>query len=175
MFGAGLSFRKNIIQGIFMSKHPLFLTGRTKNTLLRGDDSELCMRTLMAGYDNYYCEELILQHNILPTRVTWDYVKKARLGGGIAETILSMYRAINTGKVPRNYIAHTSYVIYRWWKYFRGTQSLRNLNIQGTFESFEFMFLWGLTKGLFFFNPIRYGCIRKELLEIYSENQKLKS
>lgn len=174
MFGAGLSFRTHVIQGIFNSGHPLFLTGRTKNTLLRGDDSELCMRTVMAGYDAYYSEELVLQHNILSARVTWDYVKKARYGGGIAETVLSMYRAINMGQEPRDYIILASSVISRWWKLLKRLSSIRNLKEPGTCESFEFHFLKGQVKGLFIFHPLRYARIRKELLEIHSEKKHLK-
>ena len=167
LFGAGLAFRLPVIQSIVADAN-LYLTGRTKNRLLRGDDSELCMRCLMMGYDTYYSNDLLLVHNLLPERVTWDYVKKARLGGGMAEIVLSIYRSINMGQEPRSYFGEMLFVVRRWLSFISRPENIFHVNKDGSLESFEFQYLKGLVNGLVYFSPKRYNVIRNELLRLNS-------
>lgn len=92
LFGAGLSFRSPAIRAIFFDGPPLFLTGRTGDVLLRGDDSELCLRCVLLGWRLWYDEDLRIRHNILPRRISWDYVLRAVYGGGVASVVLQLYK-----------------------------------------------------------------------------------
>lgn len=168
LFGAGLSFRSNIIKNIFNEGNRLLLTGRTNNCLLRGDDSELCMRCLMSGFDVYYSKKLLIHHNILPGRVNWDYVSRARFGGGVAEIILSIYRAINSGKSPNTYTGELFFVVRRWLRFISKPSSFFKVRHEGSIESFEYQFLKGLVYGLIIFYPLKYRRIRGELLDAVS-------
>ncbi len=174
LFGAGLSFRNEVIQNIFNQSNELYLTGRTGNKLLRGDDSELCMRCLLLGYNVYYSDEMHLTHNILPERVTWDYVQKARFGGGMADIILSLYRSINMGDKPKSYFKVVLSVMKRWLLFIINPENIVRGNKEGMLASFEYHYLKGLTSGLFLFPPKRYNDIRNNLLQIKHECNKYK-
>ena len=62
LWGAGLSVRKNIFENIQGKKYQWILTGRKGNTLLAGDDGEICKAVLLSGYKLYYKKDLSLIH-----------------------------------------------------------------------------------------------------------------
>lgn len=92
LFGAGLSFRTPVIKKILVQRGHFFLMGRTGNILLRGDDSEMCMQCILEGWKVWYEDDLTLEHNILAERITPEYVKNARFGGGVASIVLDLYK-----------------------------------------------------------------------------------
>lgn len=92
LFGAGLSFRTPVIKKILVQRGHFFLMGRTGDILLRGDDSEMCMQCILEGWKVWYEDDLTLEHNILSERITPEYVKNARFGGGVASIVLDLYR-----------------------------------------------------------------------------------
>lgn len=117
LFGAGLSFRSEIIKDILLDEHELFLIGRRGTTLLRGDDSELCLRCVLLGWRLWYDETLHIQHNILSSRISWDYVKEAVHGGGIASLIIRLYKnKIKEEELPgyfhNFFITLKEYIVY---------------------------------------------------------------
>ena len=164
-FGAGLSFRTAVIKEVFSSGLPLYLVGRTKNTLLRGDDTEMYLRARLMGWNFYYDSSLELQHYLLARRINWDYICRARKGGGLAGTILNMYTRLLNGGEPFSYRQFARSVLNKWKQYFKEHKWKAFLiKKEGSEASFQFYRLFGMTKALFFYRK-DYGTIRRRLLE----------
>jgi len=73
LWGAGLAGRRELLLHIFNDAYPFLMVGRTGKTVLSGDDSEMCLRALLAGYHLYYDERLVYWHSIPATRLTDAY------------------------------------------------------------------------------------------------------
>ena len=101
LFGAGLAGRTRVMRQVFETGPPMQLVGRTGNALLRGEDSEICLRAALMGWKLWYEEALRLEHFLKSSRLTWDYVKRARTGGAAARVILEMYQRLLEGQKPR--------------------------------------------------------------------------
>lgn len=142
LFGAGLSFRTELIKEILSDSNRLLLMGRTKNSLLRGDDSELCMQAILFGWKIWYEDNLILQHNILSRRINWEYVKNARFGGGMASIVLDNYRAIILGKEPVSYFQSLLNNLKEYFKFVK-TKKILQRNIEGSKISFDYHVIKG--------------------------------
>ena len=164
-FGAGLSFRTAVIKEVFSSGLPLFLVGRTKNSLLRGDDTEMYLRCRLMGWNFYYDPSLELQHYLLARRINWKYLCRARKGGGLAITILKMYLLLLNGREPFTYRRFARFVLDKWKQYFK-EHKLKALLIkkEGSEASFQFYQFVGMTRALFFYRK-DYSTIRRQLLE----------
>jgi len=150
LVGAGLSFRTSVIREIFSSTLPLFLVGMKKNLLLRGEDSELCLRAALMGWDLWYERSLRLKHYILGKKLNWDYVLHLREGGGAAEVILAIYRDLLAQKSPLSY-KELSSSICREWEDFWAKLKEKDLSLlrkEGAYESFSYSYLKGKTDGL---------------------------
>ncbi|MFT4176388.1 MAG: glycosyltransferase [Luteolibacter sp.] len=91
LWGSGLSLRKSLWNEIF-KEHPSILTGRLGNNLTSGEDSEICARLLILGYQLHYYPDLSFVHLIPTQKLTTDY--RDRLLAGLSETksILRPYR-----------------------------------------------------------------------------------
>lgn len=76
VYGAGMTTRTELAKKIFNDAYPFLLTGRKGDVCLSGEDGEYCTRVLMMGYDVYYSEDLYYWHEIDPSRLTDEYVKK---------------------------------------------------------------------------------------------------
>ena len=92
LWGAGLSIRKVIIDEIFSSKHNLMMTGRSRDVITSGDDSEICFLCRLMGWDLWYENNLLLFHKIAPSRLNWKYYCKLNEGFGSASLVLGVYK-----------------------------------------------------------------------------------
>jgi glycosyltransferase involved in cell wall biosynthesis len=168
VFGAGVSFRTQVIRSILFSDLPLFLVGRTKNELLRGEDTEIAFRALLAGWKFYYDDSLRLKHNLIENRVNWGYVCRAVKGGGNADIILSIYRNLLMGKNPSSRRQLFTGILKSWKNYLKKNYKyLFNLKAEGAEYSARFYWLYGNITGLYrYWNS--YPGIRKKIIEYYS-------
>lgn len=96
VWGAGLITRKSLMVKAFDKNFPFLLMGRKENILLAGDDSEVCKRILLLGYNLFYNEKLHYQHYIPVNRLTWSYKKNMFLGFRNSIPILNKYDIILT-------------------------------------------------------------------------------
>jgi len=92
VFGAGISFRTQILLDIFNSSLPLFMVGRKKNQTLSGEDEELCFRAILMGWQIWYEESLRLKHRIVPGRLSWHYLWKLQRSFSESTLVLDIYR-----------------------------------------------------------------------------------
>lgn len=171
-FGAGLSFRTRVIRSILFSGPPLFLVGRTKNALIRGDDTEMALRCVLLGWDFYYEPALKLQHNLLPNRVNWEYVCRARKGGGISSIILKIYRDLIKNKEPGDYGKTVRFVLRKWKEFFIQYKGrLFSIKKEGAEPSFLFYRLVGMSRGLSMYRKT-YGHIRREIVDYFEQGDQ---
>lgn len=162
LFGAGLSFRSEVIKKVLVDNfYNLVLMGRTENTLLRGDDSELCMLAILNGWHVWYQDDLILHHNILERRINWDYVKNARFGGGMASVVLDMYRFEILNKPIDSFSINFLKSFIRFLRFIFSTK-FKKRDLEGCDESFEYYALKGRVYALLkIFTPKKYNQIKK--------------
>ena len=139
--GAGASGRTAIVKSI-LNKSPFLLHGRRNIQLTSGEDSELCYKLRLAGYDIYYSSKLTFRHLIPANRLSWTYLQKLNIG--LAETfvILNLYeRALNSNKKHlsafywlKQLFYFTAIYIKYWFPYYKIYK-----NTEGTVEEIRHM------------------------------------
>lgn len=150
VYGAGLCIRKEILADIYNMSIPLFLTGRTNNVLLSGDDSEICMRAILKGYKIYYSDNLTLIHVIPKERLTWEYFMKMAEGHNAARTILSIYTQLIHRKQVYSRLDIFKVLLDDWLNYAK-TYQFKNRSSAGALSSITYARLMGRTKGFMYF------------------------
>lgn len=170
LYGAGLSLRTQVLRSVFDPALPFFLVGRTKDTLNRGDDSEICLRAGLLGWKLWYESSLKLKHNIIKSRVNWEYVLQARRGGGHAEIILKIYRDLLEGKTPLTYSEMSEYISSLWqefWQKRKNRKDLLKLIEIGEKPSLRYHYLQGFTDGFFKIDKHEYDITREKIIAFF--------
>lgn len=120
LWGAGLSFRKSLFEQVEAAGFPFLLKGRTGMNLTAGEDTELCLAFIAAGYHLWYIESLTLEHAIPAGRLTWDYGKNLFRALGKAEYFLDLYRLEIDGTGAPFLVMHLrlskTLVLYSGWR-----------------------------------------------------------
>ncbi|MBN1224491.1 MAG: glycosyltransferase family 2 protein [Candidatus Aminicenantes bacterium] len=167
MFGAGLSFRTHALKATLFSDLPLFLEGRTKDALTRGDDTEIALRFRLMGWDFYYDDSLVLKHNLSGHRLNWKYVSQARKKGGQVSLILKIYRDILNGRPTLSYWGAVRLVLRKWKNYFKANKlSPSRMRKAGSNSSSRFFRLVGMSRGLLIGGK-KYNAIREKIVAHY--------
>ena len=165
LVGAGLAMRRAVLDAVFHEGPPLFLTGRRGNVPLRGEDSEICLRAKLLGWELWYEPSLRLRHRIAPARLNWDYVLDARRGGGRADTVLLLLGELVEGLRPLSFEMR-SVALREWWQeWWKNLGPLERINTEGDPLALRKAYLEGLTAGLLDMGRERYRSIRGQLLE----------
>jgi glucosyl-dolichyl phosphate glucuronosyltransferase len=89
--GAGLVIYRNAIEKSGWLDRQ-FLTGRAGTKLTAGDDSEIILRILNAGYELWYTPDCILHHFIPERRISETYLAEMVYGFGIADPYIASLR-----------------------------------------------------------------------------------
>lgn len=76
IWGAGMVSRKDILEKVFDERFPFLMTGRSGNLVLSGEDSEICSRVRILGYDLFYYSQLKYKHYMTTNRLTEEYLNK---------------------------------------------------------------------------------------------------
>jgi len=92
VWGAGMIIVKSLYLKLINDKLPVLLKDRTGEVLSSGGDSELSLRSLIAGYKLYYDADLILHHYIPAIRLTKTYNERLTHGFAAASTVLNKYK-----------------------------------------------------------------------------------
>lgn len=91
VWGAGMVILKNVFFKVTDHNIPLLLTGRKENVLLAGDDSEICLRSLILGYKLYYDDSLTLKHYIPEYKLSLAYNEGLKKGFFTSGNVLNKY------------------------------------------------------------------------------------
>jgi glucosyl-dolichyl phosphate glucuronosyltransferase len=89
--GAGLTVRRSaLIESGWTKKQ--FLTGRVGQALTSGDDSEIVLRILNAGYELWYTPDCTLHHFIPTRRISTAYLINLTYGIGLSAPYIAYLR-----------------------------------------------------------------------------------
>jgi hypothetical protein len=91
LWGAGMSFRKSCFVKLRNAGFEYHSSGQS-GVIMRGDDTELSMAFIAAGYRLWYVDTLKLKHYMPAGRLTWKYAKGLFSGLGEFEFLLDVYR-----------------------------------------------------------------------------------
>lgn len=92
LHGAGLSFRKSVFVRLLDAGFCFHTIGRSGRKLSAGEDAELTMGFMAAGYRLWYSDQLKLTHYMPAGRMEWDYARRLFRGLGESEFLLNLYR-----------------------------------------------------------------------------------
>ncbi len=92
VYGAGMCVRKSALDILKTKGWKPFLTGRSKEILLGGDDSELCFAIRQIGYKIFYDANLTITHFVPSFRLEKSYTLRLCEGFGNADLVLLAYR-----------------------------------------------------------------------------------
>jgi glycosyltransferase involved in cell wall biosynthesis len=90
VYGAGMAVRKSVLTSV-IDHLPMYLSGRSKNQLTAGEDSEICHRIRLAGFKILFTPKLTFKHFLTGNRLTWAYVKKLHTGFAKTYVVLNLY------------------------------------------------------------------------------------
>jgi glycosyltransferase involved in cell wall biosynthesis len=175
VFGAGIAFRTKVIKTVLLSTLPPFLVGRTRYALLRGDDTEIVLRSLLLGWSFYYDSSLKLQHFLPTGKVNWNYVCMARKGGGEADIILRIYKEMLENREPLTFPEYVRLLKRKWKKYFKkNVKKAFLIWKEGSESSSSFYRLLGMSIGSWKMRK-RYTEIRRLIIEYFKKTGSVKN
>jgi len=91
-WGAGCVFRRKIWLDLRERRFRFFLSGRVGARLVAGEDTEFCIAAGFLGYSAISANEVILIHDIDPSRLTKKYLLRLLHSEGVAHSVLLTYR-----------------------------------------------------------------------------------
>ena len=94
VWGAGMVLRKSVWDHLKLIGYRSFLSGRSRDRLLAGDDSEICKWHLLEGYSIWYEERLVFKHFISAERLTEDYRDRMFEGFALSIPFLDAYQQL---------------------------------------------------------------------------------
>ncbi len=92
LWGAGMSFRRNVFLSILEAGYTPMLAGRRGGKLTPGEDSEMSFLFTAAGYRIWYIPGLHLRHYMPSARLEWNYTCRLFEGIGESHFILDLYK-----------------------------------------------------------------------------------
>lgn len=94
LWGAGFVLRLSTMKRLYLSGFDSLCSGRKGDTLLSGDDSEICKWHLLIGKKLWYDEDLIYSHYLEDKRLNKDYFLNMIKGFELSKDILDIYDEI---------------------------------------------------------------------------------
>lgn len=105
LWGCGLILPLNLARDVI---HSVELSGRKGDVQLAGDDTEICLLSYLHGFKGYYCDDLVLYHDISISRL--ENANYTATLNGFKSSFLRIYDLKE--KVYRKY--HGQRAIYQW-------------------------------------------------------------
>lgn len=91
LYGAGATFRAQALRDLRDTGFDHFFVGRLGDTLLSGDDTELCLALAARGWTLWYDEDLRFKHYMPAGRMTDAYVLRLFASLGFTAGLLEAY------------------------------------------------------------------------------------
>jgi glycosyltransferase involved in cell wall biosynthesis len=125
LWGAGLSFRKQLWQQLQQRGFKNLTLGREGMKITAGEDTEICYAIRLLGYHIYYRHDLTLKHFMPENRMNSNYLKKMFEGFGKAYARLNCYRAI---------LNKQNFELHPWWyEWIVAQKNVIRINLQSFF------------------------------------------
>ena len=91
VWGAGMVLRASFLRKMYERDLQPLLTGRLREQISSGDDSEICKWYILGGYSLWYDEDLRLSHYMPISRLTPDYLLRLHEGFRASSRVLKAY------------------------------------------------------------------------------------
>jgi cellulose synthase/poly-beta-1,6-N-acetylglucosamine synthase-like glycosyltransferase len=92
LWTAGMVLRKSAIQGLLNAGFKPMVTGaRGNKSLLRSEDSEMCLALRLGGWRLWYDSGLLATHRMPKGRLDWMYLRRLMRGVGYSHAYLMPY------------------------------------------------------------------------------------
>jgi len=179
VYGAGMVVRYSAIEIIKKSGFTPTMSGRYKNSLLSGEDNEICYAIRLAGYRIWYNNTLLFKHYIPKERLDWEYYLRLKEMGMMSGVYLRPYvdflKNEEKKRVPSkfkwiNEIVKSSFEIAGMWKFYR-RYLFHNDHYPNKYAHYRG--LVGRIKGWFSFRG-RYMVVYKNLVMLREKARELK-
>lgn len=95
LYGAGIIFKKEILETIFRSGIKLALIGRKNNQLVSGDDVELCYLVQLQGFELAYEKKMEFYHWMPKERMRWNNYLSLKEGITKSSALLYSYQFVS--------------------------------------------------------------------------------
>lgn len=116
LYGAGLSFRKDLYLDLINSEYKPLLVDRSEEQLSSGGDTELTLNLRHRGALVYWSADLLFDHVISARRFDLDYLKKLYQGFGNAEPYFQLYHYLSDSTKPYGWFGlnYQTQLLYQW-------------------------------------------------------------
>lgn len=94
VYGAGSVYRKSVLTGLFHKGWQQITVGRKGNSLICGEDVELCFAIYLSGYKIVADNRLLFKHFVPKQRQKMSYINKLSYGHGYTNVLLNGYYSI---------------------------------------------------------------------------------
>ena len=101
LWGAGLSIRTKALRTLFEAGFQQINSDHTGTSLIASGDYELCCALRLAGWKLFYDPDLVYQHFMPASRLTWSHLKRLVNGAGRGAVGIKHYvvrLALDSGK-----------------------------------------------------------------------------
>jgi glycosyltransferase involved in cell wall biosynthesis len=141
LFGAGLTIRKSAWNALSRAGFTFNLVGRKGNSLMCGEDYEICLALRLAGWKLWYEPSLRLKHFMPKSRMEWMYLRRMLRGAGESDAgLLPYYYCLNkdfkfrrplwvrpVSRALRNLLPHIDKLVLMKFKKFEGDAEILNI------------------------------------------------
>lgn len=165
IYGAGAFFRRKPLSNLIEAGYQFFLSGRTQEQTISGDDLELCWLMQLVGYQIYYSNELKFIHHIDLERLNTNYLIQMKTGTSLGSALLFAYRSYFQNQ-KRSIESFKKEYLIQWVKI--GSVLLKN-RIKYFYQNKT----WNSELALSILNSrfISFSTFRKQSVLIYSQLQ----
>jgi glycosyltransferase involved in cell wall biosynthesis len=124
LWGAGLAVRRAAWLGLRAAGFEPMLVGRRGDRPTAGEDTELCVALIAAGWRLWFDPRLRFRHAIEPARLQWAYARRVHYGFGVSSVLMDYYHAAlerRPGLRPRlqRLWAWRMLAATAWWAWYR--------------------------------------------------------
>lgn len=106
VYFAGAIVRREALDELYAAGFKPLLSGRRGNTLMGGEDNEVCFALRLLGWQIIQSRQLTFDHIMPPQRLTWDYCLRLFYAGGQTTAIVNLYLMF-IGHTPRRRLKRT--------------------------------------------------------------------
>ncbi len=162
LYGACSVYRRETWDHLWNNGFNYYIAGRTRSSLISGEDSELSLAFVLAGKRLWFEPSLVFKHDLPARRFSWQYFLKLTRAFGESDLVINHYKVYSGHLGPRlrrlysNYYLALLYTLYHFIKsnirfvfHFLKTREDKNSYIIGLHRSSALIKRYLLNRKLF--------------------------
>lgn len=109
LYGACSVYRRETWDHLWNHGFRYYIAGRTKSSLISGEDSELSLAFVLAGKRLWFEPSLVFKHDLPAKRFSWPYFVKLTRAFGESDLVINHYKVYSGHLGPRLRKLYSSY------------------------------------------------------------------